>query len=366
MKLKQINSSGLTWLEIIVVLSCVFIMLGLLLPAIQATKHGAHQFDCSNNLKHIGLAIHNYHSVHRQLPPAMFGTEVNGRRLSGLVALLPFLEEQTKWEAISNPNRFDGNDFPAWGPVPTNEDYPPWSEPVSVFRCYWDEASAETLARTNYVFCVGDQTQRLYDADSLESVRGMFSPSQVTSFDDVIDGLTNTVAMTEVATAQHRVSMGQYVVKSAAQTSTSPEACWLTVGGRVDGKLSPKERGKPRLYLDAYQLSRLGRGGAWADGSGGSGLANLILPPNSPSCASNEIPPWEGVFSAGSRHQGGCHVLMGDGAVKFIAEFIESGNGQATPPIRMRDDTDVLVRSPYGLWGALGTRASEEQLREDL
>ena len=69
----------------------------------------------------------------------------------------------------------------------------------------------------------------------------------------------------------------------------------------------------------------------------------------------------EGVLPPSSRHQGGVHVLMADGAVKFITDSIEAGNSKAPP---VRHDGWVInpagSKSPYGLWGALGTRANKE------
>ncbi len=82
-----------------------------------------------------------------------------------------------------------------------------------------------------------------------------------------------------------------------------------------------------------------------------------VLPPNGPSCTglNNEN---NAVITASSLHQGGCHVLMTDGAVKFITESIEAGNRNATPVANAFNN--VGSSSPFGLWGALGTRAGKE------
>ena len=83
----------------------------------------------------------------------------------------------------------------------------------------------------------------------------------------------------------------------------------------------------------------------------------------------------EGVFSAGSRHQGGAHILMGDGAVVFITDSIEAGDA-TLPPIERGSDampawsgtqgSEPGAQSPYGLWGAMGTRAVKEVIEEQL
>jgi prepilin-type processing-associated H-X9-DG protein len=67
--------------------------------------------------------------------------------------------------------------------------------------------------------------------------------------------------------------------------------------------------------------------------------------------------------SISSRHQGGAHVAMADGAIKFLTDSIEAGNGNAVPISHMNIPGSV---SPYGLWGALGTRASKEVISTEL
>ena len=73
-----------------------------------------------------------------------------------------------------------------------------------------------------------------------------------------------------------------------------------------------------------------------------------------------------GFYTAASRHQGGAHVLMADGAVIFITDSIEAGNQNRTPPGCTGGAADAGMESPYGLWGALGTAASKETIQEQL
>ncbi len=113
-----------------------------------------------------------------------------------------------------------------------------------------------------------------------------------------------------------------------------------------------------RISRFGVSVSKLGRGYSYADGTGGYGWVTTILPPNSPSCAIESTPLYEGVFSVASRHPGGAHIVLGDGAVIFITDTIDCGDPRQAPP------SGLKVASPYGIWGALGTRESGEDLEE--
>jgi prepilin-type processing-associated H-X9-DG protein len=110
-----------------------------------------------------------------------------------------------------------------------------------------------------------------------------------------------------------------------------------------------------------------GRGYRWTVGEHLDTAMMTILPPNSTLCYQGEWPGQEGICPPSSRHQGGCHILLADGAVKFVTDSIESGNQNA----HMVEELHVGIsspgsQSPYGLWGALGTRATKETINQEL
>lgn len=102
------------------------------------------------------------------------------------------------------------------------------------------------------------------------------------------------------------------------------------------------------------------RGLKWALGRGLHGSITTISPPNKGICMGNGHSFNDGVLPPSSRHQGGVHILMGDGAVRFITDSIESGNQNSPQVCDAAGGLTPGSPSPFGLWGALGTRASNE------
>ena len=110
--------SGFTLVELLVVIAIIGVLVGLLLPAVQAAREAARRMSCSNNFKQVGLAMHNYHSAYKQLPPQGTGTGTTDPTqgwwvlsnssseecVSALVGFAPFMEQQALWEQISNPS----------------------------------------------------------------------------------------------------------------------------------------------------------------------------------------------------------------------------------------------------------------------
>jgi prepilin-type processing-associated H-X9-DG protein len=93
---------------------------------------------------------------------------------------------------------------------------------------------------------------------------------------------------------------------------------------------------------------------------------NTILPPNREVCfqgTGGNLVHFEGVCPPSSRHQGSCHVLMGDGAVKFVTDSIESGNSNSSQVSEIAGTVPYGSQIPFGLWGSLGTKASSETIQ---
>ncbi len=389
---------GFTLVELLVVIAIIGILVGLLLPAVQAAREAARRMSCSNNFKQIGLAIHNYHSTYKKLPLHGAGTNhpsprnINqtsndsaNNRLSFLVGLTPFLEQQGLWEQISNPLGVnpDGSvraePWPAMGPTPEEINYIPWVTDIPTLRCPSDPGfGLPSLGRTNYVACLGDShydgrrgSIEINDDDdtiwppvanegwAIEARaknRGFFQIHDESRFRDVLDGLSNTIAAGEIAT-----DLGDRDVRTigyngdADDIRANPNFCSDT-----PGLIDPE---RPRFWASGTPTNGTfdGRGYRWSDFLPNFGGFYTILPPNSEVCTNSATS--DAVCSTSSQHQGGAHVLMGDGAVIFMTDSVEAGNSRAEV---ITAANRAGAASPYGLWGALGTRANKEVIEEQL
>lgn len=365
--------SGFTLVELLVVIAIIGVLVGLLLPAVQAAREAARRMSCSNNFKQIGLSLHNYHSAHEQFPQQSGGTYFfsptnNQYSLSWIVGTLPFIEQQALWQQISNPlaRKSDGSvrspPFPAMGPVPWDTNYAPWLTTVGAFRCPSDPTvgMAGQTGLSNYACCIGDAIQTTHDggvnsigivtdASVKTRLRGVFEPRYPTHFRDILDGTSNTLMCGEIVTdAGNLEIISQPKFDQRNPFFYDPQLCY-------SDNVNPQ---RPQFWSNGDDTGgdAQRRGTRWADGRPMYSSVNTVRPPNKESCL------WggdgsDGTMTMGSRHQGGCHILMADGAVRFVTESIESGDqSRATLPKAGIPGEP----SPYGLWGALGTKAGRE------
>lgn len=403
---------GFTLVELLVVIAIIGVLVGLLLPAVQAAREAARRMSCSNNFRQIGLAIHNYHAAYKQLPRQYGGTWVDGntptnynnRYLLGfLVGLTPFMEQQGVWEQIVNANqqRVDGGiqnpPYPPMGPAPWTGQYIPWRTEIPTLRCPSDPGvGAPAFGRTNYAACLGDSIDFMHNGPvqiqqgrerkppanwvavrARSACRGFFVARQDAKFRDILDGLANTIAAGEIATdlgdrdKRTIPSRGNGVQAVLGRTGTSAaKTC------EDAGQISPE---RPQFWstgADGGTAPTLGgtsqgRGYRWAYAGTIWSSMNTILPPNAELCLGSNGVNGPGIVPPSSRHQGGCHILMGDGAVIFMSDSVDAGDPRA-PQVwggtgaRGTGGAAPGSMSPFGLWGALGTRAVKEVIEEQL
>jgi hypothetical protein len=307
---------------------------------VQQAREAARRSECKNNLKQLGIALHNYHETANMFPHGRGGPDINrGGDFSGIIALLPYIDQTPRYELIENPLPRTAHPYAS---------YPAWDGQVPGLLCPSDTVptsggAERTMKCRSYKFSVGTTMNDNYGPANLTTrpplMSGAFGTRSYTKIADILDGPSNTIMMAEVGLGSSRDAtdiIGR-AARSVANVDTNPALC-----------LAQATRGR---YNTGVAVSSWVQGSLWPFGHPFWNYFNTVLPPNSPSCYNNADNPsnaW-GVWSATSRHAGGVHVLLGDGAVRFVSENIDTGN---------------LTPANFGIWGGLGTIQGKETFGE--
>ncbi|MCU0978923.1 MAG: DUF1559 domain-containing protein [Pirellulaceae bacterium] len=350
-----------TLVELLVVIAIIGILVALLLPAIQAAREAARRTQCNNNLKQIGVALHNYHDVYKSFVYMKGGTAGYGHtsrldgnylRRSGMVSLLPFMEQGPLYDLI------EGGDPTTTPPVPKGG-AAPWSawtgynQTIASLRCPTDPGINPAKGVCSYAFCRGDflGTNAATGRDSTDN-NGIFAALETYGFRDVVDGSSNTIAFSERVMASFGINgkasprIQEGTLTSVANITTNPGACLAATATITNG-----------THYTTWSLVKGKFSSTWCDGQPENVAFHTVLAPNAPSCTNNNNGNSDSdvaALTASSYHPGGVHCLLADGAVRFVTNSIDTGNlGVAT---------SLGMPSPYGVWGALGTRRGGESV----
>jgi len=311
------KQSGFTLIELLVVIAIIAVLIALLLPAVQQAREAARRSQCKNNLKQIGLALHNYHDIHKVFPPS--NIEFNGWTSNTL--LLPQLEQSTVYNGLNvakGPADFTDTAVLALA-----------RRPLAAFRCpssvdpnpsqntklpvyMASGGTAYYIAVSNYLPITGTRDIRCWDSKTTQN--GVFFANGSTGFRDITDGSSNTFA---------------YAEKTAAGIYNG--GVWAAVDARVNpGTVSGVTRSPHYCGPWGYEALRQGSIHTLNAYSGWA-LIN--------STYTNGVGP-------SSLHVGGVHVLMADGAVRFISQNIDA-TSNSTPmstyqKLGSRNDGEVI------------------------
>jgi len=373
-----------TLVELLVVIAIIGMLIALLLPAVQAAREAARRMQCSNNLKQITLAVHNYHGTTNALPPRLWGRGQNndipnchaggsGAQLNGMIFLLPYIEQQAIFDQfvrVTGPGSsnilLDGVDL--GGTFNNFENFVAGSfitASIPALGCPSDAESrtkgATDATRNSYRMSVGDMAGT-YSDSTVRETRGPFSERnfRVGMVASVPDGTSNTVAFSEKCVS---AQLGNRDVRVGLMTNIT--GVFRAAPGSADGStdlVSPPvcfETRAGREYASTLTHEIARNGHRFFYGMPMDATISTALSPNSPSCYShnNSGSAYRAaLITASSFHSGGVNVSMVDGSVRFITDSVSAGNTtRVVAPLR-----DSSRASPYGVWGALGSARGGE------
>ncbi len=312
---------GFTLVELLVVIAIIGILVGLLLPAVQAAREAARRMQCSNNLKQLGLALHNYESTYKKLPAARmslgfcqvktapFTPDPLSKNGHGLVSLLPFLEQTPLYNRFDQRGAF-GNYLTTGNPLPPTLDAVATGNAalaatiIPTFSCPSDPGPVTDTASTAYSPDIGVNASLLYAKTGYDFVtpcfslrnfnhhrnlttenRYLFGENSYVRFAEATDGLSNTLAMAE-----------QTLQTFNGRTSGWSFAGWVSVG------IDP---------VGAFNTTFPAQGlNIWNYNNNASPLNKTV----------GRRASW---YNCASLHTGGAQVALGDGSVRFITQSMD-------------------------------------------
>jgi prepilin-type processing-associated H-X9-DG protein len=336
----------------LVVIAIIGMLIGLLLPAVQAAREAARRMQCSNNLKQFGLALHNHHSVFDCFP-GLAASTVEGYSVQA--RLLPYLEQVQLQDSLDLEQDLL---FPSGMGAGGIKDHaiPAATTPVPSFRCPSDGGGPKHLSCMNYppesggdnvefatgsyMVCTGSDYSRYQAPNSSGTTKpnGLFYHSSRYNTGAILDGTSHTMAMSEAC-----IGDGVGVPTSTKMSyvdciKDKTRSRWLMYKTPPMGAAGGYKQWADHNDLQAALASTspsIGwggdRGAAWILSTPSFSAYNAFIPPNS------KIPSYwsmnEGFFAAKSYHSGGVNVLMADGGVRLVSESVSPESWRAAATI---------------------------------
>ncbi|WP_437223387.1 DUF1559 domain-containing protein [Planctomicrobium sp. SH661] len=308
--LRRTRPRGFTLIELLVVIAIIAVLVALLLPAVQQAREAARRSQCKNNLKQLGLAVHNYESSHSVLPPGTLGYP---KVFSAHAQLLPYVDQA----GLQNLLNFSFPPMTIFGTGPEVESNDAAARqvlPLMVCPSDGNRVPGETYGGISYPANAGSaingtSTEADSNFASSRNADGVIYSRSATRFRDIVDGMSNTVLFGE-----HLLGDGvsgaipqgndpkRRVIELTGGTQTTPSACEAAAGTAGQWKGN--------------------RGAKWINGHTGDTLYNHFYIPNSPTPDCQNGSHNYALTAARSAHTGGVQLSFCDGSVRFVSDNI--------------------------------------------
>lgn len=326
---------GFTLIELLVVLAIIGLLIALLLPAVQAAREAARRNQCGNNLKQIGLAIHNYVTTVNTLPPG-YDFKGDWDQWSSSCHLLSEIEQGSLYHAINFTNVKVSGRGPGWPSSPLNSTV--FNTKVAVWLCPSDtDRLTNPQGHDNYCGNWGIKPLRYQSSLNGPFSGGPEQPLIGVTLAAITDGTSNTACYSERVKG---IGDGSALAYTQAADGIFPSSSWYSLPQPDDANVSPTT-----FYNDCKAVSiQTGEqgsygapGGFWWQMLNGNVCYTHIMPPNSINCAfgyvhlsapngtpvgSPDVRHPMGALTASSRHPGGVDVLLVDGSVRFVKSTV--------------------------------------------
>jgi prepilin-type N-terminal cleavage/methylation domain-containing protein/prepilin-type processing-associated H-X9-DG protein len=345
-----------TLIELLVVIAIIAVLIALLLPAVQAAREAARRSQCTNNLKQLGLGLHNYHTSINSFPPGGCTTFGGGNNnlwgaWSPHAMLLPYLEQQPLYSSINfaweiqNNSTGMGINATAIG-TKINSFLCPSSIKVPATQgfIYNMPLPGYYLPGNNYFFATGSSMMWRCDAGATFNGQACYPNGLFCvggsgyGISDIIDGTSNTIAAGEWRTGdfndqqlsiQDFVGNQNYSDWGASSRDLIVPTANLPLGG-ADVQTALNQCAQSWMSMTGSfgtNGQRSWNGSYWAMGMYSYSLGNLVVPPNStyPYCEFwSTNADWDagGFIGLSSFHPGGANIMMADGSVRFLKSSV--------------------------------------------